>query len=65
MTENMVSMIKMKCIYRKTFKARKKAKLEIFDNIGSFSNQLRIYFDIGYMSPVEYEPRMPRESISA
>jgi putative transposase len=53
--ESFFATIKKKLIYRKRFKTRAKARLEIVDYVETWYNSHRIHSSLGDLSPVEFE----------
>ena len=53
--ENFFGVIKKEYIYCTTFKTRAQAQLRIFDFIEAWYNNCRIHYELGYLTPNEFE----------
>lgn len=55
--ESLMGLIKAGCVHARTFEARERASLEIFEYIEAFCNRVRIHSALGNLSPAELEAR--------
>lgn len=55
--ESFFSLLKKECVYRKSYKTRKEARIDIEDYIFNFYNQVRSHSSLDFVSPVQYEMR--------
>ena len=53
--ESFFATLKKELVYRRRFKTREEAKLEIWKYIARFYNEKRIHSTLGYVSPNDYE----------
>lgn len=62
--ESFFATLKKELVYRRKFKTREEAKIEIWKYIARFYNEKRMHSTLGYLSPNEYE-RAYFESVKA
>jgi putative transposase len=53
--ESFFKTLKTELIYRRRYKRRSDAKLDIFEYIEVFYNRFRLHSALGYESPVDFE----------
>jgi len=53
--ENFFKTLKKELVYRRRFKTRAEARVEIFEYIEVFYNRTRLHSTLGYKSPEEFE----------
>ena len=56
--ESFFSSLKTERTARKTYQTRNEARADVFDYIERFYNTVRRHSTIGYLSPVEFEPKV-------
>jgi putative transposase len=59
--ESFWSTLKTEWLHHRNFKSHAQANLAIFDYIETFYNPKRLHSALGYLSPVEFESKGPRE----
>jgi putative transposase len=57
--ESFFSTLKQELVYRRCFKSHDDARIAIFDFIEAFYNRTRLHSTLGYLSPMQYEQRLP------
>ncbi len=55
--ESFFSSLKTERVMRKTYRTRKQARADVFDDIERFYNPQRRHSTIGYLSPITFEER--------
>ncbi len=53
--ESFFSSLKTERLYRRTYRTRDEARVDVFDHIERFYNLKRRHSTIGYLSPMEFE----------
>jgi putative transposase len=57
--ESFFSTLKQELVYRQCFQSHNDARIAIFDFIEAFYNRTRLHSTLGYLSPTQYEQRLP------
>jgi putative transposase len=57
--ESFFSTLKQELVYRRCFKSHDEARIAIFTFIEAFYNRTRLHSTLGYLSPMQYEQRLP------
>ena len=63
--KSLMGAVKSECVHAETFESREQAALEIFERIERLYNRVGIHSAIGWMSPADYEARMPEKAAEA
>jgi transposase InsO family protein len=61
--ESFFSTLKMECVFSQDYRTQEEAQRDLFEYIEIFYNQKRRHSSLGYVSPVEYEETLRKESL--